>query len=252
MITAKTIGTGGLGRFGNQLFTISGVIGIAIKSGQPYGFPVWKNFDNALFGDEITDFSQVFVNPLPSVIEGLHFREYGYFWDYRDIKLPEGNWSIDAHMQDERYFKHCIEVVREQFRMKEEPEQNDFCAIHWRAGDYQVGKDSYHPRQEREYYDLAMKRMPEGTKYLIFSDDRIAAAEMFKGVDAPIVNEGNYLKNWRLMKRCKHFIIANSSFSLMAAILGEHHEKIIVCPSLWFGNVADLSFDGYPENSIII
>ena len=87
MITAKTIGSGGLGRMGNQLFTIAGVIGIATKSGQPYGFPKWENKDNVLFGDQSDNMGQWFVNQLPSS-DGLTFQDYGYFWGYRDINLP--------------------------------------------------------------------------------------------------------------------------------------------------------------------
>ena len=92
MLTSTAIGTGGLGRFGNQCYTISGVIGIAEKSGQPFAFPHWKNYDNALFGGEVTDFEDYFENPLPRM-NGESFNEYGYFWGYRDIVL-NGNWSI--------------------------------------------------------------------------------------------------------------------------------------------------------------
>src|SRR6187399_2521551 len=123
MITSTAIGTGGLGRFGNQLFTIAGVIGIADKNGQPFGFPEWYNRDNALFGGEVTKFSDVFVNPLPDD-RGLNYQEYGYFWGYRDVILPDGNWSINAHLQSPKFFEHSIDKVRHYFTMKHEPEQN--------------------------------------------------------------------------------------------------------------------------------
>lgn len=76
-------------------------------------------------------------------------------------------------------------------------------------------------------------------KYLVFSDDIEAAKDLFgdrvqysKGLD--------YLDDFRLMKRCKHFIISNSSYSLMAAILGDLPDKQVVGPSPWFG-------DGYAD-----
>ena len=128
MITATSIGTGGLGRFGNQMFTIAGVIGIAIKSGQPFGFPKWRNYDNALFGGSVDDFSEFFENPLPSS-DGLSFQEYGYFWGYRDIFLPSGNWSINAHLQSGKFFEHCLDTVRHYFRMKTEANDKDWVAI---------------------------------------------------------------------------------------------------------------------------
>jgi len=151
MLTSTAIGTGGLGRFGNQCYTIAGVIGIAEKSGQPFSFPHWKNYDNALFGGEVTDFEDYFENPLPRM-NGEAFNEYGYFWGYRDIVL-NGNWSINAHLQSPKYFEHCIDKIRHYFKMKDEPKQNDWVAIHYRAGDYIDDPNAYHPRCSKEYYE---------------------------------------------------------------------------------------------------
>jgi hypothetical protein len=238
MITSTSIGRGGLGRFGNQLFTIAGVIGIAEKSGQSFGFPKWMNYDNALFGDEVTDFSEVFVNPLPDD-RGLTFQEYGYFWGYRDIRLPEGNWSINAHLQSPKFFEHSIDKVRHYFRMKDEPEQNDYVAIHYRAGDYIDDPEAYHPRCSKEYYQEAMKQFPEGTTFVVFSDDFDSWGRLGVGGVERFAMSGNYLSNFKLMKRCKSFIIANSSFSAMAAHSGEHTDKKVIAPKRWFGSQAN-------------
>lgn len=255
MITSTAIGTGGLGRFGNQLFTIAGVIGIAIRSGQSYGFPKWKNYDNALFGEEVTDFSEVFLNPLPDT-KGERFNEYGYFWGYRDIKLPVGNWSINAHMQSPKFFRHCINTIRYYFTMKNEPEQNDYVAIHYRAGDYINDPDAYHPRCSKEYYMAAVKIIREfhgaNQKFILFSDDRIEAATLFDFIDYEFPT-GSYLDEFKLMKKCKSFIIANSSFSAMAAHLGEHPDKKVVAPERWFGKIAGLETkDIYESDWIVI
>jgi hypothetical protein len=37
------------------------------------------------------------------------------------------------------------------------------------------------------------------------------------------------------MKACRHFIIGNSSYSAMAAILGEAPDKKVIAPAPWFG-----------------
>lgn len=234
MITSTAIGTGGLGRFGNQMFTIAGVIGIATKNNQNYGFPKWMNYDNALFGGEVTDFSEHFINPLPDD-RGLPYNEYGYFWGYRDVSLPMGNWSINAHLQSPKFFEHCISDVRHYFRMKDEPEQNDYVAIHWRAGDYINDERAYHPRQQKEYYEKAKSYFPTD-KFIVFSDDVHNAKEIFNGAE---YSSGSYLEDFKLMKKCKSFIIANSSFSAMAAHLGEHPEKKVIAPSRWFGEQAN-------------
>lgn len=253
MITSTAIGTGGLGRFGNQMFTIAGVIGIATKCNHTYGFPKWKNYDNALFGGSVDDLGEHFVNPLPDDRE-QKFIEYGYFWGYRDINLPEGNWSINAHLQSPKYFEHCLPLIRETFRMKDEPEQNDYVAIHYRAGDYIDDPKAYHPRQPYSYYYNALAHFPEGSKILVFSDDIKAAKNMFSPWAE--FSEGNttYLEDFKLMKRCKSFIISNSSFSAMAAHLGEHPEKKVVAPKMWFGEQANgmETKDIYAKDWIVI
>jgi hypothetical protein len=251
MVTALSIGNGGLGRFGNQLWTIAGVIGIAKANNVDFGFPKWINQDNALFGGFADTMDRFFVNKLPIIPDGRHWGTYGYFWGYRDISLQKGDWNIDAHLQSPKFFEHCIDEIRHYFTMINEPYQNEFCAIHVRAGDYIDDPNAYHPRCSKEYYQEAIKLMPKGTKYIVFSDD-IEFAKERVGIDALYLS-GNYIDDFRLMKRCKHFIIANSSFSAMAAILADHPEKIVVAPERWFGPHVDISAkDIYHQNWIII
>jgi hypothetical protein len=254
MITSLSIGKGGLGRFGNQMFTIAGCIGIAVKSGQPYAFPHWKNYDNALFGDAVDDLNAELVNPLPLLSDGLDIKEYGYFWGYKDIVLPTGSWSIDAHMQDPRFFSHCIDLVRHHFTFKNEPPDNDYVAIHYRAGDYQDNPDAYHPRCSVEYYKEAMAMFPKGTKFMGFTDDREAMYfHLHDYRDDLLISSNEYVEDFNFMKHCHSFVTANSSFSLMAAILANQPGKRIVCPKRWFGaSAGDMVFDGYPEGAIII
>lgn len=256
MLTSLQINTGGLGRFGNNCFTIAGVIGTAIRSGQPYGFPPWITKDNAIFGELPDNINDYLLNPLPELDPG-HYEQYGYFWGYRNLHLPTGNWTIDAHMQSEKFFKHCLPLIRDTFRFKDEPEQNDYVAIHYRAGDYIDDPDAQHPRCSNEYYMKAISLFPN-SGFILFSDDLKAADKLRCHSDMfirTIVAPGNYIDDFKLMKKCKHFITANSSFSLFAAILGEHPIKKIVCPSRWFGSQMPAEFgtqDIYPEGVIII
>lgn len=256
MITAKSIGTGGLGRMGNQMFTIAGCIGIAVKSGQPYAFPPWLNHDNKIFGGDVDDIGAQLVNDWPLVPESINFYNYGYFWGYREINLPTGNWSIDAHMQSEKFFSHCLPLIRKIFTFKDQPEQNEYVAVHFRAGDYQEGDDCHHPRCNKEYYQKAMALFPNEI-FKVFTDDTNAWAQtMGASYNGTGCNHG-YIEDFKRMKSCKSFITANSSYSLMAAILGAHPEKKIVCPQRWFGNsmpepYKSETMDLYPQGAIIL
>lgn len=254
MITFANLGR--LGRFTNGMFQIAGTIGIAKANGYDFSFPEWKNYDHRdRFGsNEDIDVQKYFVNPLPVCEDPGKFPSRWVDWGYHGLNFPD-NISLNGHFQAPKYFMHCIDTVKHYFRMKDEPNQNEMVAIHYRAGDYTEGKDTYHPRCSWPYYSAAIKQFPEGTEFKVFSDDYDYAVQMFKHIDNVCFSpkENDYIQDFKQMKICKSFITANSSFSLMAAILGDHPEKKIVCPKLWFGAVAGINGDDcYPENAIVL
>lgn len=222
---------GNYGRFCNGAFQVAGVLGIARRNGLTPVFPLWQNKDHRdRFGSqEDIDIYRHLVNPLPSIPEGVTFTDRNVEWGYYDIDLAAGNWNLSGHFQSSRYFSHCIDEVRWQLRMKDEPPQNDYVAIHIRLTDYD---NAYHPRLGMEYYSPAMAEFP-GDKFMVFSDDLGAAYEMFG--DGVEYARGNYIQDFKQMKRSRHFIIGNSSYSAMAAILGEAPDKRVVAPYPWFG-----------------
>lgn len=255
MLTCSSLGR--YGRFGNQLFQIAGIIGLATKHGYAHGFPAWKNYDHAeRFGSsEDIDLQKYFVNPLPTIDNAEAFPDQAIPWGWhQNLYIPD-NVSLSGHFQSEKYFAHCMTLIRHYFTMKDEQPVNSDVAIHVRLGDYD---DHYHPRLGLEYYSKAMAQFPKGTPFKVFSDDPVAAREMLRSKGLIYVSEGrDYIEDFKLMKACKHFITGNSSYSLMAAILGRHPDKKIVCPENWFGpawgsGYREMSKDIYPENSIII
>lgn len=257
MITFQQLGR--LGRFGNQLFQIASTIGLARKHGYDFGFPEWRNYDHVeRFGStEDCDVQKYFVNKLPEA-PPIEFTNLEIPWGYSNPYVPD-NVSLHGHMQSDKYFRHCIDEVRYYLKMPRET-RYDRCAIHLRRGDYD---DNYHPRIDFEYYLKAVELIPCDT-FIVFSDDRNEAESLAalihsrtgKAAGFPILNS-DYLTDFEHMKSCSHFICANSTFSLMAAILSEAPGKKIVCPSNWFGPAwgsyyKEMSKDIYPENSIVI
>lgn len=234
---------GSYGRYGNILFQVAGVIGVARKNGLQPVFKPLVNLDHKeRFGStEDIDLEKYFVNPLPRIPAGLRWNDRPVEWGYQDVRLGPGNWNISGHFQSFKYFAHCFDEVKYYMRMKDEPGQQDICAIHYRAGDYD---NAYHPIMPMSYYVEAIKRFPPDQEYTLFSDDWDFSSKLkgalheagFKTKSGQFVpSAGNYIDDFRLMKSCRHFIIGNSSYSAMAAILGEAKDKKVIAPTPWFG-----------------
>jgi len=235
---------GNYGRFMNQGYQIASIIGIAARNGLEPVFRRWMNLDHRdRFGSgEDVDLMKYFVNRLPSVPPDVQWNpERPVEWGYHDVRLGPGNWNLSGHFQSTRYFAHCLDTVKHYFRMVDEPPLNDYCAIHVRLGDYD---DAYHPRLDLRYYLPAIELMArdrETQKFLVFSDDIPTVREMFgklafrRGVTIEYSEGRDYIQDFKLMKRCRDFIIGNSTYSSMPAVLGDAPDKRVIAPRPWFG-----------------
>jgi hypothetical protein len=259
LVTFSHLGKGG--RFANGCYQIAGTIGIARMNGFDFGFPYWMNHNGRDFEPDLDiDCQKEFVNPLPRY-DGPDLPEWGvtFGWHPDSTRLPH---SVDlrGQLQSEKYFQHCIHEIRWYFRMKDEPPLNDYVAVHVRLGDYgdqpspqHPTANPFHPRMNLSYYVPAMALFA-GRKFLVFSDGIEECKRMFgNSVD---YSEGrSYFGDFKLMKRCHSFVVANSSFSMFAAILADQPGKEIVAPSPWFGRAFNGTLpeqDIYPEGSRIV
>lgn len=227
IVTCNTIGR--YGRWANMLYQVAGVIGIARRNGFDFAFPQLVNHDHReRFGSaEDCDVYRHFENPLP-VYDGPTLPDHPVQWGYHDVRLTR-SVSLSGHFQSEKFFEHCIDEVRWWLKMTNEPAPNEYTAIHVRRGDYD---DRYHPRVPESYYREAMKLV--AGPYLVFSDDIEECKRMFRS-DVEYSEGRDYLDDFRLMKNCRSFIIGNSSYSAMAAVLANQPEKRVVAPRPWFG-----------------
>jgi hypothetical protein len=249
---------GRYGRIGNQMFQIASTIGIANRHGYDYAFPRWLNHDQLVrFGTTSEDLNvqAVFQHRLPVLTIGPeYFRTVEVPWGYHDLQLGPEHINLAGHMQSERYFVHCKDLIRHYFTFRPdfegrvwppvaalwpaEPDQGKVCGIHLRRGDY-VKEAAYHINVGIDYYEKAMGYFDGDTRFVVFSDEPEKAKDMFGVSDRFFYSEGRTpMEDLLLMSYCDHFITSNSTLCWWGAWLIENPEKRIFIPSTWFGAAA--------------
>ncbi len=116
--------------------------------------------------------------------------------------------------------------------------------MHVRRGDY-IG-NNFHPIVDMEYYkkglDLISRKNKIDCVYLFDRDDIEWCKHNFKFdyptvyVEADINSDVSVAETLILMSNCKHFVLANSSFSWWGAWLAENSDKMVIAPQKWFAN----------------
>lgn len=125
----------------------------------------------------------------------------------------------------------------------EEIESQNSISIHIRRGDYlsKINQEIYHTCDISYYKEaiLQMKNTFPDAVFHVFSDDQTWALNNLpiKMTECRFSNYGkNDQTDFFLMSRCKHHIIANSTFSWWAAFLNKNPDKKVFAPKLWYKN----------------
>jgi hypothetical protein len=248
------------GRLGNQAFQIASTIGIAKRNGLKYVIPsktvapnVWSAYFSNLFTEDVDETKFVRIKEIKHSYTPVNVN-HSLSEDFK-------GWVLDGYWQSERYFKDCINEVREVLRVPNLT-QGDVVSVHYRAGDYRDFSDK-HPLVSEEYIYKAVKYFSElGFKnFKLFSDEpdtllNMVHASIFEELGVNFFpSEGKTpIEDFYLMIKCAHGIVANSTFSVMAHILNSNENKIIVRPSYFFGpgNAALDEKDIYPPKWIVV
>jgi len=159
-----------------------------------------------------------------------------------------------GYYQSEKYFRNISDILREEITLSEKPsgqneqlksqiERQNAVSVHVRRGDY----TSHGWVLPSDYYRTAIERICASTEdvtLFFFSDDlewvrshiraflpfhfpskRVRYVDCNGEKDAP--------EDLRLMRSCRHNIIANSTFSWWGAWLNQHSKKVVLAPKHW-------------------
>lgn len=170
------------------------------------------------------------------------------------------NINGDAYVMGHFFHKNYIEPIKpillKEFTLKKElvlskelenaMDMRNTVSIHIRRGDYLYASCAQVVNNEMKkgkYYERAMEYITERVDnplFFIFSDDIEWVKDNF-ACKAPCVYVSDMgLKDYEeliLMSRCKHNIIANSTFSFWGGWLNQNENKIVIVPKHWMQSV---------------
>lgn len=175
------------------------------------------------------------------------------------------NIHLVGYWQSEKYFRDIKDILVEEIIDKEiissyyqfnNLSECNTVALHVRRQDYVINSETanHHGALDVEYYNNAVDLMNKNVTdphYIVFTDDVAwAKANIVLNQQTTYWENDSEDKSWHdliLMSSCKHFIIANSSYSWWAAWLAEKETTMIIAPSRWFNGTPDDAMDIVPE-----
>lgn len=199
------------------------------------------------------------------------FRERNAFFYDQNVWHCRQHCYLSGYWQTEKYFNSYAEIIRKDFTFKNSPNSYNFelqqkisavnaVAIHVRHGDYlnQEITNKYHGVCAESYYQNAVQYLTSkisSPHFFIFSDDPDwckTHLELPGPKTVVDINQNNPAEDLRLMSQCKHFIIANSSFSWWGAWLAANPNKIIIAPKRWLNQENVKLGDLFPPDWILM
>ncbi|MCF6324136.1 MAG: alpha-1,2-fucosyltransferase [Gammaproteobacteria bacterium] len=193
-----------------------------------------------------------------------YIQQEGVGFDSRLLTIKaRGRLYLEGYWQSEQYFKDIESIIRSDLRITPPTDDENLniaskiqsnlsVAVHVRFFDAPDQKGLNNA--PAGYYQRSLLKMDElipNAHYFIFSDAPDAACELvllprnrFTLVSHNKGDEHAYADLW-LMSQCKHFIIANSTFSWWGAWLSKNPHKHVIAPGFNIsGSKTSWGFDG--------
>jgi Glycosyl transferase family 11. len=199
-------------------------------------FSAARRFSEQMLGGPVTELydrqtgfdSEAFGARGNLYLEGF-WQSWKYFADIRPILLKEFDVLLAYESSDKRIL--------------EEIDKTSSVCLHIRRGDYV--SDSQTSKLfgvcSPDYYHRSIAYIREHIpmpKFFVFSDELGWAKKTFgEHEDFRYIAHNDSCSpayDFRLMKRCKHFILSNSTFGWWAAWLSEFPGKLVIAPKSWY------------------
>ena len=177
----------------------------------------------------------------PNILEVTDAYLVGYWQSDKYFTSPE----VIEELQ-EVFAKRPQEIMHDSVSWStlQQIECSESVSIHVRRTDY-LDKEhiKIHNLCSEQYYKNAISMVRAehpNAVFFIFTDDKEWCKEHFKGHNFINVElqegENTDVADMLLMSRCKHHIMANSSFSWWSAWINDAPEKMVIAPEKWINN----------------
>lgn len=270
-----------LGGLGNQFFQYAAARHIAHKHNVPlkletHGFRFAKyaahpyTLDKFNISDQRAHLSDYLRLAPRAMFQQIVVREHDNGFN-QNLERIQDNVILVGYWQNPRYFSDIENVLRNEFTLRKPPtsstariaetiQTEESVSIHIRRTDYVRNPRNLEIFEEcrMDYYRDAMNLVAERCirpNYFVFSDDPDWARANLpnNGLRMTFVTHngaGTAHEDLMLMSKCRHNIIANSTFSWWGAWLNDNPQKIVVSPRRWFKNSRGQENDLLPSEWI--
>jgi len=203
------------------------------------------------------------------------YQETSPSYDPRLLQQPDGV-TLFGYWQSYIYFsdiskqlvcelQHSKPLSQKSNEVLDKIESSQAVAIHIRRGDYVSNSEtsSFHGVMPLSYYkhsiEFVLTKFPDAT-FFIFSDDKDWCRSNLKLEKSYFVDHNETENSWEdfiLMSKCRHHIIANSSFSWWAAWIADNYQEaaghLVIAPKNWFKKVQEIHIaDRFPPHWILL
>jgi len=176
----------------------------------------------------------------------------GLLEKYSEIRFV-GYWQTSSFVK--KMYSNIYELFQFNIELSPEAESilksiGDSCsvAIHIRKGDYvdEKNKELFGLCSSNYYskaIELLKNKSTESNKLFVFSDDINYSKNLLgNDLDCNFIELNNETEELYLIHKCKHQIIANSTFSWWGATLNTNESKVVVYPNPWYNKAEESVF----------